>query len=622
MSSILPTWRPEVPPGVYARGPRNTRGTPTVRMDIPAFVGLAQRGPVREPVVIDSWQAFLVRFGPPGGNRLLPECVSLFFAGGGARCVVVRQLDAGSTLSYAVKGFDPEPRLHAATPGQWLAQTAATVRFSLTRVAGTLSPEGADVRNTGSGLQVGTTLRLVAGDGVQSLHRVVAVTPDGSEQLLTLDPPAGAGLLERAHEVRFDLEVDLPGAGRRRFPALALDPNHPDHPSARLASDPDLDWPDASVLVPVSDGRRVVLDEGFRTVPRVPFAEQHAAERPDLVTREGMLAATAVLDGFDAANPTAPTTMVHLCDLVHVDEAHRVEEATSITVPVSTGSTFVPCDAVPQVAVPARSPVYPLLHWRHDSEQIAHIQRRLAVAQEGSRRIALLDVPPHLPADRVARWRHGFETDRAAAFGPWLVVAGAGDPGSRRTIPPGGAVAGIWASTVRASGVGWAPANRVLARVLRLFEGQQLPAPGVAHGLHVNLIRSTPAGYTLLGARSLSTHPDWVHVHVRRLMDWLAMQLPVDHAWAVFEPNDRQLVRRIGLTLRRRLLGMYEADALQGATAEQAFFFDVDPASRATDQDAGVLRIRVGVCPSVPMEFLVVELLLDTGGQRVEVRDV
>lgn len=623
MPAILPIWRPGVPPGVYARAPQTTRTTPTVRMDICAFVGLTRRGPVGVPVEIDGWPAFTERFGPAGGGALLPECVAQFFANGGARCVVIRHLEAGGTLAYPLEGFAAAPRLRAATAGWWLADTRASVRFTLRRVPGAFTAVGPEVRYEGPRLPVGVTLRLVDATGAQSLHRITAAEDASSVQRLTVVPAPGPDMLGQAHEVRFDLEVSLPGAMDQRFADLALDPAHPDHPRHRLAGDPDLRWEDDGIpLIPRPDGPNAVPDSRVQTTPGIPFSEQYDAERPDLVTRSGLLGRADALDAFDRAHPAAPVTMIHICDLVHVDAEHVPEEETRLEQPGGTSTTFVPCGDVPSVAVPHRALLYPQLHWEHDPEGIAVVQAALVEAQRGTRRIALLDVPPHLPAEQVATWRHRFESDRAAAFGPWLVTTGAATDRPDRVVPPGGAVAGVWASTVQAFGVGRAPANRAVPNVLRVFAGQQLPAAGEAHALHLNLIRPTPDGYTVLGARTLSTDPDWVHVNVRRTMDWLAMQLPIDHAWAVFEPNDRHLERRIGVGLRRRLLGLFEADALEGATPEEAFFYEVgDPDSRATDRDAGLLRVRVGVSPSVPMEFLVIELLLDTVGRSAEVRD-
>ncbi|MCM8882051.1 MAG: hypothetical protein LC541_01785 [Candidatus Thiodiazotropha sp.] len=89
-------WRPGVPPGVYED--RNRQRTfRDVRMDVAAFIGLTERGPVSTPVPIDSWRDYLSVFGDPGEGRLLADSVHLFFANGGRRCVVVRVLSYAET---------------------------------------------------------------------------------------------------------------------------------------------------------------------------------------------------------------------------------------------------------------------------------------------------------------------------------------------------------------------------------------------------------------------------------------------------------------------------------------------------------------------------------------------
>ncbi|MCU7802179.1 MAG: phage tail sheath subtilisin-like domain-containing protein [Candidatus Thiodiazotropha sp. (ex Lucinoma borealis)] len=89
-------WRPGVPPGVYEDLNRQ-RTLRDVRMDVAAFIGLTERGPVSTPVPIDSWRDYLTVFGDPGEGRLLADSVHLFFANGGRRCVVVRALSYAET---------------------------------------------------------------------------------------------------------------------------------------------------------------------------------------------------------------------------------------------------------------------------------------------------------------------------------------------------------------------------------------------------------------------------------------------------------------------------------------------------------------------------------------------
>ncbi|MER2553698.1 MAG: hypothetical protein ABTQ28_10565, partial [Thauera sp.] len=77
-------WRPGLPPGVYEERPVQTVRT-RVRLDVAAFVGLAERGPVNTPVAIDDIGQFEAVFGPALPGLALALAVRLFFANGGRR---------------------------------------------------------------------------------------------------------------------------------------------------------------------------------------------------------------------------------------------------------------------------------------------------------------------------------------------------------------------------------------------------------------------------------------------------------------------------------------------------------------------------------------------------------
>ncbi|MEW8392199.1 MAG: phage tail sheath C-terminal domain-containing protein [Candidatus Thiodiazotropha sp.] len=123
-------WRPGAPPGVYEDSIRQ-RTLRNVRMDVAAFIGLSERGPVSTPVPVDSWHDYLRVFGEPGGGRLLADSVYLFFANGGRRCVVVRALgyaeptepEGAATARWTFEGVtrrDGAPiEISARNPGSW-----------------------------------------------------------------------------------------------------------------------------------------------------------------------------------------------------------------------------------------------------------------------------------------------------------------------------------------------------------------------------------------------------------------------------------------------------------------------------------------------------------------------
>ncbi len=124
-SGIGSPWKYGLSPGIYEEHlKKNIKQD--VRMDVAAFIGLAERGPVSCPVVVESWDEYVSCFGQPGDGRLLADTVRLFFLNGGRRCVAVRVLDYENAKSalwnirslYQASNHFPV-QLQARNPGNW-----------------------------------------------------------------------------------------------------------------------------------------------------------------------------------------------------------------------------------------------------------------------------------------------------------------------------------------------------------------------------------------------------------------------------------------------------------------------------------------------------------------------
>jgi uncharacterized protein len=112
---ITPTY-----PGVYVEeipsGVRTITGVPT---SITAFVGRAKRGPIDDPIVINSFSDFERAFGGLWADSQIGYAVKDFFLNGGGQAIVVR-------LYHSVDGEKPKAaldangfKLEAAYPGAW-----------------------------------------------------------------------------------------------------------------------------------------------------------------------------------------------------------------------------------------------------------------------------------------------------------------------------------------------------------------------------------------------------------------------------------------------------------------------------------------------------------------------
>ncbi|MCL1817834.1 MAG: phage tail sheath subtilisin-like domain-containing protein [Spirochaetaceae bacterium] len=112
-----------VVPGVYVEE-KNFREYPLRlgRDCLTGFVGIAERGPLHEPVEIASWDAYRETFGGFETPGNLPLSVFGYFQCGGSRCVVVRAADENASSKARLhlrcaKGGSI--LLEASSPGAW-----------------------------------------------------------------------------------------------------------------------------------------------------------------------------------------------------------------------------------------------------------------------------------------------------------------------------------------------------------------------------------------------------------------------------------------------------------------------------------------------------------------------
>jgi hypothetical protein len=252
------------------------------RTDIAGFVGIATRGPLHQPVKVESWTQFTSTFGGHTPQGYLAHAVEGFFTNDGQTCWVVRVADptevARAELALANDQSEEALRLVATSPGVWARNLLATVvrtgpdrfRLTLRLPDGTqeiwrnlrLQPEHLDLLDeTGK-----PTLRLLASTRLTwNLPLIVSLTrPSQNRFKLTLRvsgqmqdpcgpaPDVPSGWLGQVRETWEDLSMDpadaryvekvlnAPGTGSRLVVVRDLDSdaafpqNTPDPASAQL----------------------------------------------------------------------------------------------------------------------------------------------------------------------------------------------------------------------------------------------------------------------------------------------------------------------------------------------------------------------------------------------------
>jgi uncharacterized protein len=326
-------------PGVYQVGDRPIRMLTGVRMDVCAFVGVAPRGPARDPyfdetwapqpiserprdrkvklatpVAIESWSAYTRLYGSFEGPSLLPYAVASFFDNGGRRAYIVRIVhqyfksdasddDVANDRGIARGAFDGASAaggrdiwLRARNEGSWGGALVAQLSFTTTAL-------GLDAGDffvnrirlpIGSRVPSGTTLRLVLGAGVRTIRRIETIVEDwnpitGTRQLWAwLDQPTAAPAMS-GEIVEGTLAVDDGVNPTETLARIGLASNHPRWLAAVLVNESDLLYPCASPLLAPGDplaswiDADLVIDPELAPVTTPAFstgAERYAGTLP------------------------------------------------------------------------------------------------------------------------------------------------------------------------------------------------------------------------------------------------------------------------------------------------------------------------------------------------------
>jgi|GEM_PF-32067 len=187
-----------------------------------------------------------------------------------------------------------------------------------------------------------------------------------------------------------------------------------------------------------------------------------------------------------------------------------------------------------------------------------------------------------------------------------------------KTLPPSGAIAGIYASVDRDRGVWKAPANVSLSAVSDVSHdidsyAQEELNIDVNAGKSINAIRPFIGKGTLVwGARTLMGNDnEWRYVSVRRFFNMVEESLKKSTYWAVFEPNDANLWMKVKSSMEAYLHEKRMQGALAGATDEQAFQVNVGLNDTMTAQDIleGRLIIEIKMAVVRPAEFIIMRFM-------------
>lgn len=182
------------------------------------------------------------------------------------------------------------------------------------------------------------------------------------------------------------------------------------------------------------------------------------------------------------------------------------------------------------------------------------------------------------------------------------------------TIPPSGAIAGVYAQVDANRGVWKAPANVSLSGVTGLtynFSETETDNLNVDtnFGKSINAIKFfTGMGFMVWGARTLAGNDnEWRYISVRRFFNMVEESVKKSTMWAVFEPNDANTWIKVKGMIENFLTLQWRSGALQGAKPDESFFVKIGLGETMTSIDIleGRMNVEIGMAVVRPAEFII-----------------
>lgn len=181
------------------------------------------------------------------------------------------------------------------------------------------------------------------------------------------------------------------------------------------------------------------------------------------------------------------------------------------------------------------------------------------------------------------------------------------------TLPPSGAVAGVYARVDSTRGVWKAPANVGVMNIVgpdkKVTNEEQDGLNDHPTGKSINVIRTfTGKGTLVWGARTLAGNDnEWRYISVRRFFNMVEESVKKATGQFVFEPNDANTWIKVRAMIENFLTLQWRAGALAGAKPEEAFFVKVGLGQTMTAQDIleGKMIVEIGMAAVRPAEFII-----------------
>jgi phage tail sheath protein FI len=634
-------------PGVYieeipATGPIAGVGTSTA-----AFLGPAIAGPMKLPTKVTNWSQYKSLFTDPQSNssHYLSYAVRGFFENGGTIAYIVRvDTVARAVLDLPDRGNPPGTALrveakHEGSEGNSIEVAVTDSSMAATKVA---NPRAAFSRAKGNTIELKTPAEaglfrpfdFVTIVGTQERYQIDRIDSEGGKLILASALPAEiadkvvriADLVPEQNRLRVEKGEHI---DRGSVIRLTQGNKSEDCSVDRVADDVisltrgivntypletesnQVDVTTREFTVAVNKAGEAAASETFANLSMDPRHRNYFG-KDDVVKSKFVklsLPPTPSSQPFPKNLPApTPATKPKL-------QGGKNDETSNLAV-----AKYQDClaeldrvDDVNLVCAPGRSDK------EIQSALVEHCERMLD-------RFAILDsaanLPPFGPGSVIdQRANVVSKGGYAALYYPWIQVSNPNSQGSEPFyVPPSGHVAGIFARSDSQRGVHKAPANEFIAGALGVERMLTDAEQGELNVEGINALRIFPGQRPIVwGARTTAPREEtpWRYVNVRRLFLFVEESIQEGIRWAVFEPNDYSLWKKLERTLTEFLNRVWRSGALFGKTAAEAFYVKIDDELNPPSvQKLGQVVIEIGIAPVQPAEFVVVRIAMWDGGSQ------
>lgn len=556
------------------------------KMNVPAFIGIAERGPIQEPTRVSSWETFKRIFGNYTPAGFLAFSVYGFFNNGGSECYVTRvaHIDDEDPERNSARASTVLQDLYsrgtiqvdALNDGTWANKVRVSVgvpkRVHRTILLADIFPGATKARvDVTKGFERGSIVRFT--DGRQEAF--AKITKVDKKEIFWEKPvdvriPEARGTAE---SVEFKLTI-TGDEDFEIFDNLSIDPGHSRY-FAKL----------------VNGNSKYVSVIDLSSTTDVPY------NLPQAMTE-------ALLEGGrDGSEFITPEDYVGFSKGPASRRGLRAYEEID-----DLGIICIP--DLMKSAVESRG-------FRGEKDVEAVQKAAIDFCQLNRYCFVILDPPPALAPVLVQEWRDKYDSKFASLYYPWIKVV---DPfatkaGSTLAVPPCGHVAGIWAKLDDQVGTHKPPANEPMQDVIALEKAIDKDTQDILYPDGINCIRFFRGrGIRIWGSRTLSSDSSWRHINVSRVFAMISKSIENGTQWAPFEPNGPDLWKQIVRLVGTFLTDLWRKGYLVGAVPEQAFYVKCDDETNPPEvRDAGEVVCEIGLAIVRPLEFIVFRI-----GQRTK----